>query len=92
MAWLLLLERQKQLTKHKEDAMKTAINTIIALLATTATAFAGNSAWVDNSGILCWAFMGLCALIVVGQLVPAIMVLIGAAKAIASNPEEAKTV
>ena len=35
----------------------------------------------DNSGVFVWAFLGLCALIVVAQLIPAIMMLAGSLKA-----------
>ncbi len=34
----------------------------------------------DNSDMFVWIFMGFCALIVVAQLVPAAMVLLGLAK------------
>jgi hypothetical protein len=68
--------------------MRTAINTIIATLATTATAFAANGA-TEEPGILAWAFMGFCAVILVGQLVPAAMLIIGAVKGLATAPKEA---
>ena len=55
--------------------MRTAINTIIATIATTTTAFAANGA-AEEPGILAWGFMGFCAVILVGQLVPAAMLVI----------------
>jgi len=70
--------------------MRTAINTLIATIATTATAFAANGANADEPGILAWAFMGFCAVILVGQLVPAAMLVIGAIKAMATAPKEVK--
>jgi hypothetical protein len=72
----------------KEDVMRATINTIIALLATT-PAYAANGA-TDEPGLLVWAFMGFCAVIVVGQLVPAAMLVIGAIKGLAAHKEEAK--
>ena len=69
--------------------MRATINTIIATLATTTTAFAANGA-ADEPGILAWAFMGFCAVVLVGQLVPAAMLVIGAVKGLATAPKEAK--
>ncbi|HBG06187.1 MAG: hypothetical protein A2075_00305 [Geobacteraceae bacterium GWC2_58_44] len=71
--------------------MRAPINTIIALAATTTTAFAANGAQADDPGILCWAFLGFCAVIFAGQLVPAAMLLFGAAKALFTKPLEAKS-
>jgi hypothetical protein len=68
--------------------MRTAINTIIAALVTT-PAFAANGA-ADEPGILVWAFMGFAAIILVGQLVPAAMLLYGAVKGLVTAPKEAK--
>jgi len=70
--------------------MRALINTIIATLATTTTAFAASGAQADEPGILAWAFLGFCAVILVGQLVPAAMLLIGAFKGLVMAPTEAK--
>ena len=70
--------------------MRTPINTLIAMAATTTTAFAANGGKADDPGILCWAFMGFCAVIFAGQLVPAVMLVIGAAKALSGKPVEVK--
>ena len=70
--------------------MRTAINTLIATIATTTTAFAATGANADEPGILAWAFMGFCAVILVGQLVPAAMLVIGAVKGLATAPKEVK--
>jgi len=69
--------------------MRTAINTFIATAATTTTAFAANGA-ADEPGLLAWGFMGFCAVILVGQLVPAAMLVIGAVKGLATAPKEVK--
>jgi hypothetical protein len=67
--------------------MRTAINTLIATIATTGTAFAANGANADEPGILAWAFMGFCAVVLAGQLIPAAMLVIGAFKAMATAPK-----
>lgn len=70
--------------------MRTAINTILATAAMKATAFAAGGATADEPGMLVWLFMGFCAVILVGQLVPAAMLVIGAFKGLAGAPKEAK--
>ena len=70
--------------------MRTAINTLIATAATTATAFAANGAQGDEPGFLAWAFLGFCAVVLVGQLIPAAMLVIGALKGLAAKPKEVK--
>jgi len=68
--------------------MRTPINTLIAMAATTTTAFAANGGQADDPGLLMWAFLGFCAVIVAGQLVPAALLVIGTAKALFTKPEE----
>jgi hypothetical protein len=70
--------------------MRTAINTIIATVATATTAFAANGGQAEEPGILAWAFIGFCAVILVGQLVPAAMLVIGAVKGLTTAPKEVK--
>ena len=70
--------------------MRTAINTLIATIATTTTAFAANGAANEEPGILAWAFIGFCAVVLVGQLVPAAMLIIGMVKGLATAPKEVK--
>jgi hypothetical protein len=41
----------------------------------------------SHSGILTWAFLGLCGLIVATQLVPSILLLIGIGKGLKSEKE-----
>jgi len=69
--------------------MRYAINTLIATAAMTTNAFAANGA-TEEPGLLAWGFMGFCAIILVGQLVPAAMLVIGAVKGLAMAPKEAK--
>ena len=56
--------------------MITAISTIILVLASISPAIAGDTV-VYKSGILVSVFVGICALIVVAQLVPALMLVLG---------------
>ena len=60
--------------------MKTAISTIFLVLMTISPAFAAETV-VYKSGILVSVFVGICALIVVAQLVPALMMVLGFIKA-----------
>lgn len=74
--------------------MKTLKNiTLTALITLLAAspALAARTAHIDNSGFIVWAFLGFCALIVVAQLVPAVMVITGIVKAIASPKAKEQT-
>jgi len=64
-----------------------ALATLIGTLA-PATAFAASSSRVDNSGIFVWAFLGFCALIVVAQVIPAVLMFFGMAKGFAAKSEK----
>ena len=68
---------------QKEKAMKT----LAALIGTMApvTAFAAANVPTGDDGIFVWIFLGFFALIVVGQLVPAVMLIMGLVKGIASK-------
>ena len=70
--------------------MRTAITTLIATIATTTTAFAATGASTDEPGLVAWGFLGFCAVILVGQVVPAAMLVVGAAKALVAPPTEVK--
>jgi hypothetical protein len=71
--------------------MRTTISTIIATIAMTTTAFAAEGDMAADTGILCWVFLGFCALIVACQMVPAVLLGTAAAKALATNPVKADT-
>jgi hypothetical protein len=64
----------------QEDAMKT-LATIIGTIA-PATAFAASTPRVDDSGLFVWIFLGFCALIVIAQVMPAVLLMFGMAKGI----------
>ena len=69
--------------------MKTT-HTALVTLATTlaaAPALAAAGVRVDHSGILVWAFLGFCALIVVAQIVPAAVLLVEMVKGLVTKTE-----
>jgi hypothetical protein len=63
-----------------------ALATIMGIIA-PATAFAASGAG-EESGIFVWIFLGFFAVIVVGQLIPAIMLLTGLVKGITAKAVE----
>lgn len=67
--------------------MRTILGTLAVSLSAAPSAFA-SSTKVYSSSFLVLAFVGFLALVVVIQLIPAIMTLIGAFKGIAKNSEE----
>jgi hypothetical protein len=62
-----------------------ALTTILGVIA-PATAFAATGA-SDESGMFVWIFLGFFAMIVVGQLVPAVMLITGLVKGLLSKTE-----
>ncbi|GAB4284803.1 MAG: hypothetical protein Kow0092_39110 [Deferrisomatales bacterium] len=75
--------------------MKTARTIIAAALAAAAwatDAAAAPAGREDVSGLFVWAFLGLCALIVAAQVIPAILMMIGAARGVAEGVKEGKPV
>lgn len=60
--------------------------TLIGTMAPT-TALAAANATAGNDGMFVWIFLGFFALIVVGQLIPAVMLMIGLVKGIAAKTE-----
>ncbi len=72
----------------KEKAMfpiKSVLSTMLLTLLLVSPAFAVDTAQTYNSGILVLLFVGFCALLIVAQLVPAILVLFGMTKAVAQG-------
>ena len=65
-------------------------STMLMLLAAVPSAFASTTTRVYSSSMLVLAFVGFLALIVVIQLIPAIMTLIGALKGVANKEGEAR--
>lgn len=62
-------------TKLKKPAL-----TLMIVLGLASTAYAATGAGEDSSSIFVWIFLALCALIIVGQLIPALLVLTGFVK------------
>jgi len=71
-------------------AMGIFSNALLIILATASAAFAAASTKVYSSGILLFAFLGLCALVVVAQLLPALMVLFGMVKGLVMKGKEVR--
>ena len=68
-----------------KTTLRTAATAAAAVLASAAPAFAAPE-YTDHSGLLVWTFLGFCALIVVAQVMPAVMLIIGAARGFRSQP------
>ena len=74
--------------KNKTRALKIAITLMIGQGLANPAFAAGTRE--DNSSIFVWIFLALCALIIVGQLIPALLVLTGFAKGLKKEePKEA---
>jgi len=64
-----------------------ALATLMGILAPV-SAFAASGAHEDSSGIFVWVFLGFCALIVVAQVIPALLLMFGMAKGVAAAAKE----
>ncbi len=73
------------------NGIRTIMSVLVASLACVPNAFATTTK-VYSSSILVLAFVGFLALVVVIQLIPAIMTLIGALKGLASKGAEKRVV
>lgn len=62
-----------------------SIFTTLSLILMSVPAMAADTSKVYNSGILVLLFVGFCALLVVAQLLPAVMNLMGMTKKAAKN-------
>jgi hypothetical protein len=69
--------------------MRALIITIAGIIA-PASAMAATGIRVDNSGIFVWVFLGFCALIVVAQVIPAVLMMTGMVKGIVSVVRDEK--
>ena len=61
---------------------------IAAFLGNVAPLWAADAAREDNSNLFVWIFLAFCALIVVAQLIPAMMMLLGFAKGVKKEPAQ----
>ena len=62
------------------------IGPIIAAFFSATPLWADTAAREDNSNLFVWIFLAFCALIVVAQLIPAILMLFGFAKGVKKGP------
>ncbi len=63
------------------------------LLVTNVTAVrAADAAREDNSDLFVWIFLAFCALIIVAQLIPALMMMLGLAKGVKKETLQVSTV
>ena len=69
------------------NTIRTLSLTLALALASTAPAFAVDTTKTYSSGLFIGLFLAFCALIVVVQLAPSIMLLIGFLKGLASRTE-----
>ncbi len=58
---------------------------LVVVITTVGPASAVDTARTYNSGVFVIIFLGVCALIIVAQLVPALLLMLGAIKALASG-------
>jgi hypothetical protein len=64
----------------KTTLMEKLVLGLTVLCGDAATAWAGEIAREDNSDLFVWIFLAFCALIIVAQLIPAAMMMMGFAK------------
>lgn len=62
--------------------MKTFKLAAIIGMIPAAPLWAAETAREDNSGLFVWIFLAFCALIIVAQLIPAVMMMLGFAKGV----------
>ncbi|SNB47953.1 hypothetical protein [Geobacter sp. DSM 9736] len=70
------------------ETLRTVITTLALALTAATPAFAASTTKVYSSGILVLVFLGFCALVVVAQLIPAIITLVGMIKSTAASARE----
>jgi hypothetical protein len=80
----------ERIKKPREDAMRNIITTTIAMLAAATPAFAATAGRIGQSGLFVWIFLGFCALIVVAQVVPAVLLIVGMVKGMVATKETAE--
>jgi hypothetical protein len=62
---------------------------MISIMGTASPVLAAGAVREDHSGIVVWMFLGFCALIIIAQLVPAVLMMTGLIKGVAASREEA---
>ena len=56
--------------------LRTIATAAVATVVTAVPAYAAPT-YTDNSGLLVWSFLGFCSIIVVAQVMPAVMMMVG---------------
>lgn len=65
--------------------LTTVGSAVLLSICSVSSAFAAGTVREDNSGLFVWMFLGFCALIVVVQVVPALLMLFGFAKGLSKH-------
>ncbi len=73
-------------------SMKSLLSSLLVTMLLVSPALAVDTSVTYNSGLLVLLFVGFCALIIVAQLVPALLVLFGMTKAVSKGLSQQKTV
>lgn len=68
-----------------------SVITVLSGLLTSPAVYAASGAGDDNIGFFAWLFMAMCGLILVGQLLPAALLMFGFVKGFKKEEEKAKT-
>jgi hypothetical protein len=71
--------------KHIASVKKIGLG-LAAFWGNVAPLWAADAAREDSSNLFVWIFLAFCALIVVAQLIPAVMMMLGFAKGIKKEP------
>jgi hypothetical protein len=87
-------KRPCSLSEEKEDTMnsllsakKLGLGLITFFLANATRLWAEDAVREDNSDIFVWIFLAFCALIIVAQLIPALLMMLGFAKGMKKKTE-----
>ena len=61
---------------------------VVAFCAQGTPLWAADAAREDNSNLFVWIFLAFCALIIVAQLIPAVMMMLGFVKGVKKGPAQ----
>ena len=67
-----------------------SVLTVLTPLLASSVAYAASGAGEDNIGFFAWLFLAMCGLILVGQLLPAVLLMFGFARGLKKEGEKAK--
>jgi len=72
----------------KQIIRSKTVGTVIAMFFSAAPLWAATAAREDNSNLFVWIFLAFCALVVVAQLIPALLMILGFAKGVKKKPAQ----